>query len=102
VLDELRAGTGLAVGSGHDARPYLVMVATASRDLVEASAEGWEALMARGAERDLALAMLRPERRLVGPGDARALALDPLAPAELVAQLGRLRPRAGADRATLG
>ena len=97
VLDDLDAGTGLAVGSAHDGRPYLVVLASADHGLLDHVADGWEALMRVAAERDMGVAMLRPERRLVTAGDARALALDPLAPDALVAQLGNLRPtgRAG-------
>lgn len=94
VLEDLQAGTGLAVGSAHDGRPYLVVLAAFEPALVEGADAGWEALMAAAAERDLSVAMLRPERRLASAADARALALDPLAPAGLVAQLGRLRPTA--------
>ncbi len=90
VLDDLAEGTQLAVGSAHDALPYLIALATADSDLIERAAEGWEELMALAAERSLAVAMLRPERRLVSPADARALALDPLAPPALIAQLGAL------------
>lgn len=93
VLDELDAGTGLAIGTAHDGLPYLVAVASADPDLLALVAGGWEALTAAASERGLELAMLRAERRLARPGDARALALDPLAPAALVEQLGNLRPR---------
>ncbi len=91
VLEDLDAGTGLAIGSAHDGRPYLVVLAAVDPDLLEGTGEGWEALMAAAAERELSVAMLRPERRLATAADARALALDPLAPAGLVAQLGNLR-----------
>jgi hypothetical protein len=94
VLEDLDAGTGLAIGSAHDGRPYLVVLAAVDPDLLEGAGEGWEALMAAAAERELSVAMLRPERRLATAADARALALDPLAPAGLVAQLGNLRPSA--------
>ena len=94
MLDDLDAGTGLAVGSAHDGRPYLVVLGTLDPGLLDQAADGWETLMATAAERDLSVAMLRPERRLVTAADARALALDPLAPAGLVAQLGNLRPSA--------
>jgi len=90
VLDDLAQGTQLAVGSAHDARPYLVALAIADPELIERAADGWEALMALAAERELQLAMLRPERRLVSPADARALVMDPLAPAALLEQLGAL------------
>lgn len=92
VLDELDAGTGLAIGRAHDGLPYLVVVAGAEPGLLALLAGGWEALTAAASERGLELAMLRAERRLARPGDARALALDPLAPAALVEQLGNLRP----------
>ncbi len=95
MLEDLAAGTGLAVGSAHDGRPYLVVIGAFEPDLVEGAGEGWEALMAAAAERELGVAMLRPERRLATAADARALALDPLAPAGLVAQLGSLRPATG-------
>ena len=88
VLDDLAQGTQLAVGSAHDARPYLVVLASADPDLIERSGDGWEALMALAAERRLTLAMLRPERRLVSPADARSLTLDPLAPTVLLQALG--------------
>ncbi len=91
VLEDLAAGTGLAIGSAHDGRPYLIVLGAFDADLVERAGEGWEALMAAAAERELGVAMLRPERRLATAADARALALDPLAPAGLVAQLGALR-----------
>lgn len=93
VLDELDAGTGLAIGTAHDGLPYLVVVAEPDPGLLGLVGGGWEALMAAASERDLELGMLRAERRLAQPADARALALDPLAPAALVAQLGNLRPR---------
>lgn len=92
VRDDLAAGTELAVGSAHDARPYLVVLAHADPALIERAADGWEALMTLAAARELPLGMLRPERRLVSPADARALALDPLAPAGLLEQLGALHP----------
>jgi hypothetical protein len=92
VLDELGAGTGLAVGTAHDGLPYLVAFADADPDLLTLVSSGWEALMAAAAERSLEMAMLRAERRLAHPGDARALALDPLAPAALVERLGAMRP----------
>lgn len=92
VLDDLDSGTGLAVGSAHDGRPYLVVLASTDPGLLEHVEDGWEALMGAAGERDVSVAMLRPERRLVTSADARALALDPLAPAQLVAQLGNLRP----------
>ncbi len=92
VLGDLEAGIGLVVGSAHDARPYLVAFAERDPALVELAASGFEVLMEAGAARGLALSMIRHERRLVGPGDARAVALDPLAPAQIVAQLGFLRP----------
>ena len=90
VLDDLAQGVQLAVGSAHDARPYLVALARADADVIERAADGWEALMALAAERELKLAMLRPERRLASPADARALAMDPLAPAALLEQLSAL------------
>ncbi len=93
VLDDLAEGTALAVGSAHDALPYMVVLAAPHEELIERVGDGWEALMAVAAERGLPIAMLRPERRLASPADARALALDPLAPAGLVAQLGNLRRR---------
>ena len=95
VLEDLTVGTGLAIGSAHDGRPYLIVLGAFDPELVERAAEGWEVLMAAAAERALDVAMLRPERRLATAADARALALDPLAPAGLVAQLGNLRPAAG-------
>jgi hypothetical protein len=91
VLDDLAQGTQLAVGSAHDARPYLVVLASADPDLIERAGDGWEALMGLASERGLTLAMLRPERRLVSPGDARALRLDPLAPVTLLDALGSSR-----------
>jgi len=98
VLDDLAQGVQLAVGSAHDARPYLVALARADADVIERAADGWEALMALAAERDLKLAMLRPERRLVSPADARALVMDPLAPAALLEQLGALGSTPTADQ----
>ncbi len=80
-------------GPAHDARPYIVVLATPDPELIERAGDDWEELMAVAAERGLSMAMLRAERRLVTPADARSLALDPLAPAGLVAQLGNLRPR---------
>jgi len=93
VLEDLRVGIGLIVGSAHDARPYLVALATLDPVLVELAGGGFDELLAAGTERGLALSMIRHERRLAAPGDARAVALDPLAPAEITAQLGFLRPR---------
>ena len=97
VLGDLGAGTGLAVGSAHDARPYIVVLSTPDCTLIECAGDGWEELLGAAAERALPVAMLRPERRLASPADARALALDPLAPAGLVAQLGNLRPGRSVD-----
>jgi glycosyltransferase A (GT-A) superfamily protein (DUF2064 family) len=93
VLDDLGAGTGLAVGTAHDGLPYLVALGNADPELLTLVSGDWEALMAAAAERGLQMAMLRAERRLARPGDARALALDPLAPAALAEQLGKMRPR---------
>jgi hypothetical protein len=93
VVGDLDAGMGLIVGSAHDAQPYLVALRDPDPELLELAGDGFEALIAAGAERGLAFSMIRHERRLAGPGDARALALDPLAPEPLVAQLGFLRPR---------
>lgn len=98
VLDDLAQGTQLAVGSAHDARPYLVALASADPELIERAADGWEALMALAADRGLTLAMLRPERRLVSPADARSLVMDPLAPAALLEQLGALGSSRMADQ----
>ena len=79
VLEDLQAGTALAIGSAHDGRPYLVVLAAFDARARSSGAPiGWEALMAAAAERDLRVAMLRPERRLASAADARALALDPL------------------------
>ncbi len=90
VLDDLAQGVQLAVGSAHDARPYLVALAHADPDVIERAADGWDALMVLAAERELKLAMLRPERRLASPADARSLVMDPLAPAALLGHLGAL------------
>lgn len=97
IRADLAAGAGLLVGSAHDARPYLVVLAEHDPALVERAGAGWEELMAAARERGLAVAMIRHERRLASAADARALALDPLAPPELVERLAPLRParRAG-------
>ena len=93
VLADLREGIDVVVGSGHDARAYLVALSHADPDLVELAGAPLDELFAAAVERELALSMIRHERRLASADDARALALDPLAPPELVKQLGRLRPR---------
>ncbi len=104
TFDDLREGIGVIVGSGHDARPFLVGLASADADLIELTAGPFEPLFGAALERGLTLSMIRHERRLASAGDALALALDPLAPAALVAELGWLRPgapgggRAGARR----
>lgn len=94
TLADLRDGTGVVVGSGHDARPFLVALAAPDPALVELLPGPFEPLFAAAVERGLELSMIRHERRLVSAGDARALALDPLAPPALVAELGWLRPGA--------
>ena len=93
VLGDLGSGIGIVVGAGHDARPFLVGLAAPDEQLVELAGGPLEELFRAAAERELAMSMIRHERRLASAADARALALDPLAPPELVAQLGRLRPR---------
>ena len=93
VLGDLGSGIGIVVGAGHDARPFLVGLATPDERLVELAGGPLDELFRAAAERELAMSMIRHERRLASAADARALALDPLAPPELVAQLGRLRPR---------
>lgn len=92
IRADLAAGAGLLVGSAHDGRPYVVVLAQADPALVERAGDGWEELMAAAGERGLAVAMIRHERRLASAADARALALDPLAPEPLAALLAPLRP----------
>jgi len=96
ALDDLAAGCDLAIGSAHDARPYILAVSELRPDLLELIDTPFETgLLAGFADRGIAFGMLRSERRLASTGDARALALDPLAPAELRALLaGRLGPEA--------
>lgn len=91
IRADLAAGAGLLVGSAHDARPYVIVLAEHDPALVERAADGWEELMAAAAERGLAVAMIRHERRLASAADARALALDPLAPPALAERLAPLR-----------
>jgi hypothetical protein len=93
VLADLGDGIELVVGAAHDARPYLVALATGETELIELTGGALEALFRAAAERQLSMSMIRHERRLASAADARALALDPLSPPALVAQLGRLRPR---------
>lgn len=91
IRADLAAGAGLLVGSAHDARPYVVVLAEAEPAVVEQAGDGWEELMAAAAERGLAVAMIRHERRLASAADARALALDPLTPDALATLLEPLR-----------
>ncbi len=93
ALGDLRDGVGVVVGSGHDARPFIVGLAAPDPALVSLAHGPLEQIFAHVRERDLAISMLRHERRLTTASDARALALDPLAPAALIAELGGLRPR---------
>jgi hypothetical protein len=92
ALDDLAHGCALALGSAHDARPYIIVLPELIPELLElAQASFATGLLTGFAERGVTFGMLRSERRLASAGDARALALDPLAPAELRALLaGRL------------
>lgn len=104
TLADLEEGIGVVVGSGHDARPFLVALSAPDPGLVELLPGPFEPLFAAAVGRGLALSMIRHERRLVSAADARALALDPLAPPTLLAELGWLRPGAarGARTPTSG
>ena len=102
TLADLLDGIGVVVGSGHDARPFLVGLAHADPELIELATGPFEPLFGAALERGLTLSMIRHERRLVSAGDARALALDPLAPPGLIAELGWLRPGAPHGRGPQG
>lgn len=93
ALADLSDGIEIAVGSGHDARPFLVALAQAQEDLLEIACGRLEHLFAAVHERGLALSIIRHERRLVSAADALAFALDPLTPPGLAAELGRVRER---------
>ncbi len=102
TLGDLRDGIGVVVGSGHDARPFLVALAHPDPELIELSTGAFEPLFGAAIERGLSLSMIRHERRLTGAGDARALALDPLTDQALIDELGWLRPGAVRGRAARG
>ena len=90
ALDDLAHGVDVAVGSAHDARPYLVAAPRVDDELLELVAAGFAGGMLQAfAERGLELGILRSERRLASIADAQALALDPLAPAALAAIVRR-------------
>lgn len=97
ALGDLRDGVGLVVGSGHDARPFLVAVARTDPELVALAPGPLEQLFGAAAERGLMISMVRHERRLATAADARALALDPIAPESLARSLGWLRPSVRPD-----
>jgi hypothetical protein len=95
VAGDLAAGCDIVLGAAHDARPYLVGLATltpaglaladgAFEDGVLAAVARAQADSAGGPGSSL-LGLVRSERRLASAGDVRALALDPLAPPELAA-----------------
>jgi glycosyltransferase A (GT-A) superfamily protein (DUF2064 family) len=92
VMGDLAAGCDVVLGAAHDARPYLVGLATLTPAGLALAGGAFEdgvlAAVARaqaGSPGDGLLGLLRSERRLASAGDVRALALDPLAPPELAA-----------------